>query len=103
MVQCKYKNDESKTLNWSADKIANLFAFCSKADGFIVFSNVTDLDTTSRTRHENFTFYGISDLNEMENEDFQIMSEYLNGEKIRQRRLYSPLPHQKDAIQACIQ
>src|SRR5690606_34044999 len=70
-VQCKFKNDEKATLNWSADKIANLFAFCPKADGYIVFSNAADLDKISKTRHDNFTFYSVTNLQEIESEVFQ--------------------------------
>ena len=42
-VQCKFKNDETSKLNWSSDKISTLFAYCPKADGYIVFSNCSSL------------------------------------------------------------
>ena len=53
-VQCKFKNDETSKLNWTSDKISNLFAYCPKADGYIVFSNCASLDKVSLSRQENF-------------------------------------------------
>lgn len=102
-VQCKFKNDEKATLNWSADKIANLFAFCPKADGYIVFSNAADLDKISKTRHDNFTFYSVTNLQEIESEVFQnIFNQLANKGEIK-RKIYSPLPHQEKAITDCVE
>ncbi len=103
VVQCKYKNDEFSKLNWTADKIANLFAFCPKADGYIVFSNAIDLDTVSKTRHDNFTFYGVANLNEIDSETFKSIYSVLTTNQIVERKLFDPLPHQEIAIQECVQ
>lgn len=103
VVQCKYKNDEFSKLNWTADKIANLFAFCPKADGFIVFSNASDLDSVSKTRHDNFTFYGIANLNEIEIDTFSSIYSLLTTNHLKERKLFEPLPHQNLAIQECVQ
>jgi superfamily II DNA or RNA helicase len=103
VVQCKYKNDESSKLNWSADKIANLFAFCPNADGYIVFSNAIDLDIVSKTRHDNFTFYGVANLNEIDNETFRSIYSFLAENQIAERKLFAPLPHQEVAIHECVQ
>lgn len=101
VVQCKYKNDESSKLNWSADKLANLFAFCPNANGYIVFSNVIDLDNVSKTRHDNFTFYGVANLNEIEKETFNFIYGLLTQNQLSERKLYYPLPHQEIAINEC--
>jgi superfamily II DNA or RNA helicase len=103
VVQCKYKNDESSKLNWSADKIANLFAFCPNANGYIVFSNATDLDNVSKTRHDNFTFYGVANLNEIDKETFCSIYSLLVKNQLEERKLYDPLPHQEIAINECTQ
>jgi superfamily II DNA or RNA helicase len=103
VVQCKYKNDESSKLNWSADKIANLFAFCPNANGYIVFSNAVDLDNVSKTRHDNFTFYGVANLNEIEKETFNSIYSLLTQNQLIERKLYDPLPHQEIAINECTQ
>ena len=103
VVQCKYKNDESSKLNWTADKIANLFAFCPNADGYIVFSNVIDLDKVSKTRHDNFTFYGVANLNEIEKDTFLSIYTILTKNHLAERKLFDPLPHQEAAIEDCVQ
>lgn len=103
VVQCKYKNDETSKLNWSADKIANLFAFCPNADGYIVFSNAIDLDQVSKTRHDNFTFYGVANLNEIDKDTLFSIYTLLAENHLTERKLYNPLPHQKIAIQECVQ
>lgn len=103
VVQCKYKNDESSKLYWSVDKIANLFAFCPSANGYIVFSNAIDLDNVSKTRHDNFTFYGVANLNEIEKETFNSFYCLLNQNQLVERKLYEPLLHQEIAIKECTQ
>jgi predicted helicase len=103
VVQCKYKNDETTKLNWSADKIANLFAFCPNADGYIVFSNAIDLDKVSKTRHDNFTFYGVASLNEIDKDTFLSIYTLLAENHFTERKLFDPLPHQQTAIQECAQ
>lgn len=101
-VQCKFKNDESSRLNWTSDKIANLFAFCPTADHFIVFSNAADLDKVSKSRHDNFTFYSVTNLQEIHSNVFKTFHESLVGAEITERILYEPLPHQEMAIKECI-
>jgi len=103
VVQCKYKNDETSKLNWSADKIANLFAFCPNADGYIVFSNAIDLDQVSKTRHDNFTFYGVANLNEIDKDILLSIYTLLAENHLTERKLFNPLPHQEIAIQECVQ
>lgn len=103
VIQCKYKNDETSKLNWSADKIANLFAFCPNADGYIVFSNAIDLDQVSKTRHDKFTFYGVANLNEIDKDTILSIYTLLAENQLTERELYNPLPHQEIAIQECVQ
>ncbi len=103
VVQCKYKNDETSKLNWSADKIANLFAFCPNANGYIVFSNAIDLDNVSKTRHDNFTFYGVANLNEIDKETFCSIHSLLTKNHLAERKIFEPLPHQETAIHECTQ
>ena len=103
VVQCKFKNDETSKLNWSTDKIANLFAFCPKSDGYIVFSNAIDLDQVSKTRHDNFTFYGVANLNEIDKDTLLSIYTLLAENHLTERTLFNPLPHQEIAIQECVQ
>lgn len=101
-VQCKFKNDETSKLNWSSDKIANLFAFCPKADGYIVFSNCAALDSVSLSRYENFTFYNIGHLLEIEAYTFTNILLRINDSKLKDKIYFTPKPHQQRAINECV-
>ena len=100
-VQCKYKNDETTRLNWSADKIANLFAFCPNADGYIVFSNASNLDEVSKSRQENFMFYSIANLLELDSEAISDMYDAICL-KTKQKTFITPRKHQLEAIESCV-
>jgi superfamily II DNA or RNA helicase len=102
-VQCKFKNDETSKLNWSSDKISNLFAYCPKADGYIVFSNCASLDQVSLTRQDNFTFYSIGHLLEIEPLVFRNISLLLSDYHPNEKVFFKPRPHQKEAINECVQ
>jgi superfamily II DNA or RNA helicase len=102
-VQCKFKNDETSKLNWSSDKISNLFAYCPKADGYIVFSNCSALDQVSLSRQENFTFYNIGHLLEIEPNTFSNITLLLNDSQPKERIYFTPKPHQKKAIDECVE
>jgi superfamily II DNA or RNA helicase len=102
-VQCKFKNDETSKLNWSSDKISNLFAYCPKADGFIVFSNCSALDKVSLSRQENFTFYSIGHLLEIEASVFTNISLLLNNRQPKEKTFFKPKLHQQSAIDECVQ
>ena len=102
-VQCKFKNDENSVLNWTADKIANLFAFCPNADGYIVFSNAADLDKVSKTRHEKFTFYSITNLLEIDSDAIESIYQSLVNNKEIERKLFHPKFHQEKAISDCVE
>ncbi|PKG42792.1 DEAD/DEAH box helicase [Psychroflexus sp. MES1-P1E] len=102
-VQCKFKNDETSKLNWSSDKISNLFAYCPKADGYIVFSNCSSLDKVSLSRQENFTFYSIGHLLEIEANIFTNINLLLNNSQPKEKIFFNPKPHQQRAIDECVQ
>jgi superfamily II DNA or RNA helicase len=102
-VQCKFKNDENSILYWTADKIANLFAFCPNADGYIVFSNATDLDPVSKTRHDKFTFYSITNLLEIDSDVIEAIYQSLANNKEIERKLFNPKLHQEKAISDCVE
>jgi predicted helicase len=100
-VQCKFRNDECSKLNWSSDKIANLFAFCPKADGYIVFTNASDIDSISKTRYENFTLYSNVNLLELSSTSLQNISKAILGLEIKTIEHFLPKSHQIEAIQNC--
>ncbi|WP_452602383.1 DEAD/DEAH box helicase family protein [Pontimicrobium sp. MEBiC06410] len=102
-VQCKFKNDETSKLNWSSDKISNLFAYCPKADGYIVFSNCASLDKVSLSRQDNFSFFSIGHLLEIEPIVFTNIRQLLKNAELKERVFFKPLDHQQKAINECVQ
>ena len=56
-VQVKYRGEETRTLNWSADKISNLFGLgINFINNFIVFSNASKIDQVSLTMNSKISF-----------------------------------------------
>lgn len=102
-VQCKFKNDETSKLNWSSDKISNLFAYCPKADGYIVYSNCASLDKVSLSRQDNFSFFSIGHLLEIEPIVFANILQLLKNAEPKERVFFKPLDHQQKAINECVQ
>lgn len=102
-VQCKFKNDETSKLNWSSDKISNLFAYCPKADGYIVFSNCASIDKVSLSRQDNFSFFSIGHLLEIEPIVFTNIGQLLKNAQPKERVFFNPLDHQQKAINECVE
>lgn len=100
-VQCKFRSDFNSRLNWTADKIANLFAYADKADACIVFTNVSEIDSVSKSK-ENFSFFNISNLLNIEEETFNVIKTKLDGLPTPLSNKYNPKDHQLQAIQNCI-
>lgn len=100
-VQCKFRSDFNSRLNWTADKIANLFAYADKADGFIVFTNVSEIDFVSKSRH-NFSFFNISNLLNIESSTFNTIKTKLDGLPTPPLAKFNPKEHQLQAIQNCV-
>ncbi len=101
-VQCKFRSDENSKLSWSADKIANLFAYASKADGYIVFTNSFDIDTVSKSK-ENFALFSISHLLTVQESTFEAIRERLTGQQSTKYKKHSPQEHQQEAIDRCVE
>lgn len=96
-VQCKFKVDENTKLNWTKDKIGNFFGSTNSVAGYIVFSNAYAIDNVSSSRSQNFQFISISDLLELDDNFFDSVCNFIEGNK--QRKLdISPRPHQTEAI-----
>lgn len=96
-IQCKYRVDENSCLSWSKDKIANLYGFGIKCDAFAAFTNASQIDEVSRTRVENFEFYGIQNLLEIKPETFSLIKDCVKGKKSKPKK-YTPQKHQEIAI-----
>lgn len=100
-VQCKYRSNENIKLNWSADKLANLFGYATKADGFIIFTNAAEVDIVSKSK-ENFAFFNISYLLNIEKSTFHTIKAKLEKVEAPIILKKSPKPHQLQAINDCV-
>jgi superfamily II DNA or RNA helicase len=97
-VQCKFKNDESKSLSWSGDKIANVFALGTNCEKIIVFSNVSDVTKVAKaftSKYEQILNDTLLDLTE---EIFEKIYEFAKGNKPAELKKHKPREHQKIAI-----
>ncbi len=100
-VQCKFKNDEQSTLNWSKDKIGNAFGLAEKCDCVLVFTNTSNIHIVAQTR-EKFKFIGYSDLLNLQAQDFEALRQYFQLNRKPEFKKLEPLNHQKEAISEVI-
>ncbi len=103
-VQCKFRSDQKSKLNWSKDKLSNLFAEGSNCDEFIIFTNATGIDTHSTTKYEGqLTIVTYGDLiQELTKETLTKIRNKLKGKPLPKPKKYKPYTHQKKAINAVI-
>lgn len=97
-VQCKFKNDESKKLSWSGDKIANVFGSGIKCDKIIVFSNASSVTNTAKGYDEIYEEILNDKLLDITTEDFSRILDKAKGNRPKELIKFSPLEHQKIAI-----
>ncbi len=96
-VQCKFKNDESKKLSWSGDKIANVFALGTLCESIMVFTNVADVTSVAK----NFNSYSqiaYDRLIAIQPDVFENIRLKAKSLKPKQLVKYNPLEHQEKAI-----
>jgi predicted helicase len=101
-VQCKFKNDESKTLSWSGDKIANVFALGTKCDKVIVFSNTSSVTNTAKGFEELYEEILNDKLLEITSEDFIRILDKSKGNRPKSLVKFKPLDHQVIAIEKVV-
>ncbi|MBN9543369.1 MAG: DEAD/DEAH box helicase family protein [Alphaproteobacteria bacterium] len=98
VVQCKFRADQDSKISWTRDKLANLFADGDKADKFIIFSNVSGIDSHSLSKKANkLRFIGLSDLLDISEHTFDNMSLLLKGQKVQQE-VKKPRDYQLEII-----
>lgn len=101
-VQCKFKNDERKSLNWNGDKIANIIALGTNCSRQIVFTNVseiTEVATNLTDRFEKISYY---ELSTTPPEVFQNILQLAKGFKPKPVSHVKEDPHQIEATNAVI-
>ncbi len=98
-VQCKWRSDETKTLRWSGDKLANMVAH-QKLDGYIIFSNANKVDTyTLEQVGEDLITFLYTDLNALEEKNFENYRRLDQKKELKPVKKLKPRLDQKEAIQ----
>lgn len=102
-VQCKFKNDETKSLSWSGDKIANVFALGTNCRYILVISNCSDVTKVAKGFEEKYIQILNDGLTEITEETFERILELANGNEPKQPTKYNPLEHQEVAINSVVE
>lgn len=101
-VQCKFKNDESKSLSWSGDKIANVFALGTNCKYVVVISNCSDVTKVAQGFKEKYTQFLYDRLSDISAETFDRIRQAAKGEEPKRPTKYDPLNHQEIAIKSVV-
>jgi len=101
-VQCKFKNDENKSLSWSGDKIANVFALGTNCSYIFVISNCSDVTKVAKGFEEKYIQILNDGLTDITEETFKRILELAIGKEPTKPTKYDPRPHQEIAIQSVV-
>lgn len=101
-VQCKFKNDETKSLSWTGDKIANVFALGTNCHKVIVFTNASDITSVAKSFTEKFELFASNDLYELPSDFFESILVRAKGNQPKELEKYTPREHQKIAIKKVV-
>jgi len=101
-VQCKFKNDETKSLSWSGDKIANVFALGTNCHKIIVFTNASDTTSVAKAFEQKFEQIAFDELNSIETDIFSNILELARGNQPKELKKHTPKEHQKEAIEKVV-
>jgi predicted helicase len=102
-VQCKFKNDETKSLSWSGDKIANVFALGTNCHRIIVFTNASDTTSVAKAFEEKFEQIAVDELNSIEPEILKGIYDLARGNQPKALTKHKPKEHQVIAIEKVVQ
>lgn len=102
-VQCKFKNDESKSLSWSGDKIANVFALGTNCHKIMVFTNVSDITSVAKSFEHKFELFASNDLYDIEPDIFKNILTQAKGYQPKELAKFTPKEHQETAIRKVVQ
>lgn len=101
-VQCKFKNDELKSLSWSGDKIANVFALGTNCQKIIVFSNVADVTKVAKAFGDKYEQILNDTLLELDENAFNRILSIAKGNQLPSIEKFKPRDHQKIAIEKVV-
>lgn len=101
-VQCKFKNDERKSLSWTGDKIANIIALGINCSRQIVFTNVSEITEVATNLTDSFEKISYYELTSTPTEVFQSILLLAKGFKPKPISQVKEDPHQIEATNAVI-
>ncbi len=101
-VQCKFKNDERKSLSWTGDKIANIIALGINCTRQIVFTNVSEITEVATNLTDSFEKISYYELTSTPTEVFQSILQLAKGLKPKPISHVKEDPHQIEATNAVI-
>lgn len=102
-VQCKFKNDERKSLSWTGDKIANIIALGINCSRQIVFTNVSEITEVATNLTDSLEKISLYELTSAPPEVFQNIFQLANGFKPKPISHVKEDPHQIEATRAVLQ
>lgn len=101
-VQCKFKNDERKSLSWTGDKIANIIALGINCSRQIVFTNVSEITDVATNLSDSFEKISYYELMSTPPEVFESILQIARGFKPKPITYVKADPHQVEATKAVI-
>lgn len=102
-LQCKFKNDERKSLSWTGDKIANIIALGINCTRQIVFTNVSEITEVATNLTDSFEKISYYELTSTPSEVFQNILQLAKGFKPKPIIHVNQDPHQIEAVNAVIE
>lgn len=99
-VQCKFKNDETKKLSWSGDKIANVFALGTLCDSVIVYTNASDVTNVAKNFDSKYSQIAYDGLLGIQPDIFENIYKLAKKQKPKELIKFKPREHQEKAIQS---
>lgn len=104
-VQCKFRNDQNSRLGWTKDSLASWLSGSLKADGRILFTNASGIDSETEkvAKRKRFRIYSIDELFKVDKPLIEAMLRLLAKKPALQTKPVEPRKDQKDAIKAVLE
>ena len=99
-VQCKFKTNESTTLGWTKDRLSSWLAESDEAQGLIMFTNASGIDTQSTLKagKKDFTLITVGDLVSLSAETIENIVRRARGRAPKKPKRFKPHAYQRRAI-----
>lgn len=103
-VQCKFRNDQSARLGWTKDSLSSWLSGSLHADGRILFTNCSGIDSETErvARRKKFRLYSLADLLRLDRDLIQSMYALAKSKPLPKTKPKTPRPDQQEAVEAVI-